>query len=147
MILGVKAELAKRIKDFHIQFLIYFSRKMAPSDMEFIDSILQQDVTIPAIADKIVATIVIGNSEIHVPCHVLHELRLARPLSVDLLSIIWKMFEKRDSRISNAYREINHGKASYVAYRESFFASVGFMDALSANPESNTLVTDFFPAR
>ena len=57
------------------------------------------------------------------------------------------MFEKRDSRISNAYREINHGKASYVAYRESFFASVGFMDALSANPESDTLVTDFFPAR
>lgn len=121
---------------------------MAPSDLEFVDNILQQDVTIPAIADKIVATIsVVGNSEVHVPCRLLHEFRLARPLSMDLLSILWKMFEKRDLRIANAYREVNHGKASYVAYQDSFFASVGFMDALSANPESNTLVTDFFPTR
>ena len=121
---------------------------MAPSDLEFVDNILQQDVTIPAIADKIVATIsVVGNSEVHVPCRLLQEFRLARPLSMDLLSILWKMFEKRDLRIANAYREVNHGKASYVGYQDSFFASVGFMDALSANPESNTLVTDFFPTR
>ena len=121
---------------------------MAPSDLEFVDNILQQDVAIPAIADKIVATIsVVGNSEVRVPCRLIHELRLARPLSMNLLSILWKMFEKRDLRIANAYREVNHGKASYVAYQDSFFASVGFMDALSANPESNTLVTDFFPTR
>jgi len=119
---------------------------MAPSDLEFVDNILQQDVTIPAIADKIVATIsVVGNSEVRVSCRLIHELRLACPLSMDLLSILWKMFEKRDLRIANAYSVLR--KASYVAYQDSYFASVGFMDALSANPESNTLVTDFFPTR
>jgi hypothetical protein len=135
--------LAKRIKDFHIQFLIFFTRKMAPSDLEFIDTFLRRDVTIPAIASEIVATIL----GVNVPCNLLNELRLARPLSEDLLTIIWKLLEKRDMRISNAYREVSHDKQSYSAYKESFFASSGFFAALAVNPESDTVVTEFFPTR
>lgn len=116
---------------------------MTPSDLEFIDQFLQRDVTIPAIADEIVATIL----GVGVSCNLLHELRLARPFSEDLLTIIRKLFEKRDMRISNAHREVNHDKQSYTAYKESFFASDGFLDALTLNPESNTAVTEFFPLR
>jgi hypothetical protein len=116
---------------------------MTPSDLEFIDQFLQRDVTIPAIADEIVATIL----GIGVSCNLLHELRLARPLSEDLMTIIRKLFEKRDMRISNAHREVNYDKQSYTAYKESFFASDGFLDALALNPESNTAVTEFFPVR
>lgn len=120
---------------------------MTPSDLEFTDTILRRDISIPAIGNKIVATVLVGNSNVRVPCHLLHELKLARPLSDDLLALIWKMFEKRDLRISNAYREVNHDKQSYTAYKESFFASGGFLAALAVNPESDSAVTDFFPAR
>ena len=141
MLLGCnKPELARWIKDYHIQFIIFVTRKMTPSDLEFIDTFLRRDVTIPAIANEIVATI-LG------VCNLLHELRLARPLSDDLLTIVWKLLEKRDMRISNAYREVNHGKQSYTAYKESFFASGGFLSALAVNPESNTAITEFFPVR
>jgi hypothetical protein len=116
---------------------------MTPSDLEFIDQFLQRDVTIPAIADEIVATILC----IGVSCNLLHVLRLARPLSEDLMTIIKKLFEKRDMRISNAYREVNYDKQSYTAYKESFFDTDGFLDALALNPESNTAVTEFFPLR
>ena len=116
---------------------------MTPSDLEFIDQFLQRDVTIPAIADEIVATIL----GVGVSCNLLHELRLARPLSEDLMTIIRKLFEKRDMRISNAHREVNYDKQSYTTYKESFFASDGFLDALALIPESNTAVTEFFPLR
>lgn len=147
MFVGSKPELVKRIKEFHIQFLIYFSRKLTPSDLEFIDNILQRDVTVPEIANEIVAIISVGNSEALVSCRLLHELRLARPLTEDLMQIIWKMFEKRDLRIASAYREVNSSKASYAPYKESFFVSREFVVALAANPESDTAVTDFFPTR
>jgi len=135
--------LAKWLKDYHIQFIIFVTRKMTPSDLEFIDKFLQRDVTIPEIANEIVSTIL----GVGVPCNLLHELRLARPLSEELLTIIWKLLEKRDMRISNAYREVNHDKQSYTAYKESFFASGGFLAALAVNPRSNTAITEFFPAR
>ena len=147
MFVGSKPELVKRIKEFHIQFLIHFSRKLTPSDLEFIDNILQRDVSVSAIADETVATISVGNSEALVSCRLLHELRLARPLTTDIMHIIWKMFEKRDLLIANAYREVNHCKASYAPYKESFFVSGEFIVALAANPESDTAVTDFFPTR
>jgi len=148
LFVGSKPELVKRIKEFHIQFLIHFSRKLTPSDLEFIDNILQRDVTVSAIADETVAIISVGNSEALVSCRLLHELRLARrPLTTDIMHIIWKMFEKRYLRIANAYREVNHSKASYAPYKESCFVSGEFIVALAANPESDTAVTDFFPTR
>ena len=57
MNIGNKDELVQTIKDMHIDFIIFLSRKLTPSDFEFVDGIFLRDVNVPAIANQIVVAV------------------------------------------------------------------------------------------
>ena len=72
-------------------------------------------------------------------------MKLAQPLSIELMSILWKMFEKRDCRIASAHKEVNKGKQHYIPYKQSCFVAGDFIAALIRDPESNSLLSEYFP--
>jgi len=55
------------------------------------------------------------------------------------------MFEKRDCRIASAHKEVNKGKQHYIPYKQSCFVAGDFIAALIRDPESNSLLSEYFP--
>lgn len=120
--------------------------RLPPSDLEYVDSVFREDISIPEIADKTVATISLPTRSFSTATtKVFHELKLAQPFSMELMAVLWKMFEKRDNRIAYAHKEVNEGKQNYNPYKQSCFVAGDFLAALEADPESNTLLNDYFP--
>jgi hypothetical protein len=149
--IGNKDELVQTIKDMHIDFIIFLSRKMTPSDLEFIDGVFFRDVSVPAIANKIVAIVKIPDpivpETIEVSTALIHEFKPAQPLSVQLMLIILKMFEKRDRRIAHAHKEVNGESKNYNLYKRSHFLSDGFFRMLEVDPLNDALLVEYFPPR
>jgi hypothetical protein len=139
------------IKDMHIDFIIFLSRKMTPSDFEFIDGIFFRDVSIPAIANKIVVSLRIPDPSfpetIQVSASLIHQFKPAQPLSVQLMIVILKMFEKRDRRIAHAHKEVNGESKNYNPYKRSYFLSDAFFRMLEVDPLNDALLVEYFPPR
>jgi len=124
--------------------------------MEFVDSIFRQDTTIPEVADKTVASIVIPNTDfsIDLSTKVMQELKLAQPLSKSLMNGVWKLFEKRDQRIFYAHKEVNDGKQHYVPFKRSYFVLPQFLETLlldlqpaDNNNNRDAILDEYFPER
>lgn len=143
----MKTELIQRIKDVHLQFIILMARNLSPPDMEFVDSIFRQDITRIEIADKIVTNIETPGrvNSVSISTKVMHELKLAQPLSKTLMSGVWKLFEKREQRIFNAHKEVNEGKQHFNAYKRSYFLPPEFFDKLELDPANPALLDEYFP--
>jgi len=142
---GSKLELVRRIKDDHLLFVILMSRSLPPPDLEYVDSVFRADVTVPEVANKIIAQIeTTGGQQVKINTKLIHELKLASPLSTDLMEGIWKLFEKRDLRIANAHRDVNSETQSYVRFKRSLFINDCFIRALEENPEDPNLMENFF---
>ena len=135
----------------HIDFIIFLSRKLTPSDFEFIDGIFLRDVNIPAIANQIVVAVKIPDplfpETIQISTILIHEFKPAQPLSVQLMSVVLKMFEKRDRRIAHAYKEVNGESKHYTPYKRSYFLSDAFFRMLEVDPENDALLVEFLPRR
>jgi len=150
--IGNKDELVQTIKDMHIDFIIFLSRKLTPSDFEFIDGVFFRDISVPTIANKIVVAVKIPDpvfpETIEVSTVLIHEFKPARPLSVQLMSVIMKMFEKRDRRIAHAHKEVNEEIKNYNKYKRSYFLSVDFFRMLEDDPLNDALVDEsYFPTK
>lgn len=125
------------------------ARPLTPIDKAFVDRNLQLNVANADIGNRTVATIDVLDGD-HLTSHKvsareLCQLRPAQPLSTDFMTKVWTLFDKRESRILMAHKEINDGKQHYSAYRRSFFLPVAFMHSVQADPESNAIIQDFFP--
>lgn len=147
---GVKAGIINRIKEVHLQFVILMARPLTPVDNVFVDRNLQLNVNNIDIGNKIVATIDIVDvgdhiTSVKVAAKEFSELRPAQPLSINLITKVWSLFSKRESRIVMAHQEINDGKQNYSVYQRSYFLPVEFMRAVQTDPESNDIMQDNFP--
>ena len=143
---GNKADIIRKLKDHHIEFLLFISRNLSPPDLQFVDLEFRKDISIEAIASQRVALIEYpGNYNVELKSIHIHQLKLAQPLSSHLMSAVWAMFAKRDARICNAHREVNSSGQFYHVYKSSLFLREGFFRALEENYESPSLVSDFFP--
>ena len=151
MNIGNKDELVQTIKDMHIDFIIFLSRKLTPSDFEFVDGIFLRDVNVPAIANQIVVAVKIPDplfpETIQVSTILIHEFKPAQPLSVQLMTVVQKMLEKRDRRIAHAHEEVNGESKHYTPYKRSYFLTDAFLRMLEVDPENDALLVEFFPRR
>lgn len=141
LFVGNKADIIRKLKDHHIEFIQFISRNLSPPDLQFVDLEFRKDISVDAIANQRVTEIdSIELNLIHI-----HQLKLAQPLSSHLMSAVWAMFAKRDARICNAHREVNSSGQFYHVYKSSLFIREGFIRALEESYESPSLVPDFFP--
>ena len=116
-----------------------------------IDAAMFKFWVVPAIANQIVVAVKIPDpvfpETIQVSMILIHEFKPAQPLSVQLMSVVLKMFEKRDRRIAHAYKEVNGESKHYTPYKRSYFLPDAFFRMLEVAPENDALLVDFLPRR
>jgi hypothetical protein len=112
--------------------------------LQYVDSEFRKDISNQAIADQVLARIDYGPLAVELNTAVLHQLKLAQPLSSQMMSAVWAMFEKRDLRICSAHKEVNSSNQNYELYKRSIFMREDFMQALEENPESEFLLANYF---
>ena len=139
--------MATRIKDVHLQFVILLYRKLTPPDAQFVDAVFQRDTSVLEIAESTAVTITVGNSSHLVSVGSIQELKLAQPLTNPIMTGIWKLFEKRDCRISSAHREVNDGRQAYHPYKPSYFIPGDFLNALENDFADVNILQTYFPAK
>ena len=146
-IIGNKADIIRKLKDHHVEFIQFISRNLSPPDLQFVDLEFRKDISIDAVKNQTVAQIdspgkpAIALKTIHI-----HQLKLAQPLSSHLMKAVWAMFAKRDARICNAHREVNSSTQHYHVYKRSIFLHEEFMQALEEHPTNPSLLSDYFPS-
>ena len=116
--------------------------------MEYVDSIFRQDATVPEIAEKTLSVIEIPGDEsapVLISTRIIHELKLAQPLSNDIMVAILKILEKRDRRITTAHKEVNDGKQHFVAHKRSYFFPADTLQAIERDIDIQDPLFQIFP--
>ena len=106
------------IKRHDIDFVTVYNKMLPPAQQHFVRI---------KMGPAILASAMECNSEL---CQVdgyivtkgmIRQLQLDSPLEDDLMLAVFKLFKKRDNRISDAYEAVNHLSNGYEPYKKSMF--------------------------